>query len=241
MLLGYDIPMVQLFCNAWVSGIEVDSLTEYLSQKSHSSQTGDPCRYPLRSWLSVEIFWKQSNNVLFGGHKWRLLSSFLSRRKYEICVWKIAHFGIKYFPLTITTFTVMFVPLCLNLYYFLNLFYCTNETKVNRPRIGSWAWSSTCLSPLTFVLVEVTSSLTLHQFLFWIASDCLPQTTDLYNFLAMAVTLLSFPNIVGQLSWVLCRLSDVNGMIVFYQFNFYRQLCNWMTFSNLQLKLNAKL
>ena len=70
---------------------------------------------------------------------------FLSRRKYEICVWKITHFDIKYLPLTIITFTVMFVLLCLNLYYFLNMFYCTNVTKVNRTRIGSWACRSTCL------------------------------------------------------------------------------------------------
>ena len=69
----------------------------------------------------------------------------MSRIKYEICVWKIAHLGIKYFPLTIITFTVMLVPLCLNLYYFLNMFYCTNVTKVNRTRIGSWAWRSTCV------------------------------------------------------------------------------------------------
>ena len=69
----------------------------------------------------------------------------MSRRKYEICVWKIAHFGIKYFPLTIITFTVMFVLLCLNLYYLLNLFYCTNETKVNRTGIGGWIWRSMCL------------------------------------------------------------------------------------------------
>ena len=31
----------------------------------------------------------------------------LSRRKCEICAWKITHFGIKYFPLSIITFTVM--------------------------------------------------------------------------------------------------------------------------------------
>ena len=66
----------------------------------------------------------------------------VSRRKYEICVWKITHFGIKYFSLTIIIFTVMFV--CLNLYYLLNMFYCTNVTKENRPRISSWAWRSTC-------------------------------------------------------------------------------------------------
>ena len=61
----------------------------------------------------------------------------VSRRKYEICVWKITHFGIKYFPLTIITFTVIFVPLCLNLYYLLNMFYCTTVTKENRTRSGS--------------------------------------------------------------------------------------------------------
>ena len=44
-------------------------------------------------------------------------------------MWKVTHFVVKYFPLTIATFTVMFVLLCLNLYYFLNLFYCTNVTK----------------------------------------------------------------------------------------------------------------
>ena len=51
----------------------------------------------------------------------------------------------------------------MNLYYLFNMFYCTNVTKVNRTRIGSWAWRSTCLLSLTFALVGVTSSLTLHQ------------------------------------------------------------------------------
>ena len=58
---------------------------------------------------------------------------------------KIALFRIKYLPLMIITFTVMFVPLCLNLYYFLNVFYCKYVTKVNRTRIGSRAGRSTCV------------------------------------------------------------------------------------------------
>ena len=32
-------------------------------------------------------------------------------RNYEMNVWKISHFSIKYFPLTNITFTVMFVPI----------------------------------------------------------------------------------------------------------------------------------
>ena len=60
-----------------------------------------------------------------------------SRRKWEINVWKNAHFSIKCYPLTIITFTVMIVPLCQNLYYLLNLFDCEYVTKVNRTRIGS--------------------------------------------------------------------------------------------------------
>ena len=47
------------------------------------------------------------------------------------------HFGIKYFPLTITTFTVMYVSLSQNLYYLLNMFYCTNVTNGNSYKLAA--------------------------------------------------------------------------------------------------------
>ena len=115
-----------------------------------------------------------------------LCSASLSRRKYEICVWKIAHFGIKYFPLTIITFTIMFVLLYLNLYYFLNMFYCTNVKKVNRTRIGSWAWRSTCLLLwllLWLGLLVLWLYITLNAHLSWvdrhICSQLEPRSTPI--------------------------------------------------------------
>ena len=67
----------------------------------------------------------------------------LSRRKYEINVWKIASFSIEYFNLTIIT--LLFAPLCFKFVLPLNLFYSPNVTKMNRSRIGRWAGRSTCV------------------------------------------------------------------------------------------------
>ena len=45
----------------------------------------------------------------------------LTRKKHEINVWKIAHLSSIYFRLRIITFTVIFILLCKNFYYRLNL------------------------------------------------------------------------------------------------------------------------
>ena len=88
---------------------------------------------------------------------------FVKEKIRDMYVWNVTHFSSKYFPLTIMTFIVMFVLLCLNLYYFLNLFDSTNVKKVDRTRNWQLSQKKHVSSPLTFALLGVNNSLTLHQ------------------------------------------------------------------------------
>ena len=134
------------------------------------------CLLLLLLWLGLIVLWLYIRiRIECSTRKAQLKKGEVSRRKYEICVWKITHFGIKYFPLTIITLTVMFVPLRLNLYYFQNMFYCTNVTKVNRTRIGSWAWRSTCL--LLWLLLWLGLLVLWRYISYWMSAFILEEKT----------------------------------------------------------------
>ena len=86
---------------------DIEGLVTY-SVKCQGTAIGPPRENPI-PWQEMKKTIESSVFRFRQSHQWSNLSSFVSKRIYEVNAWKIAHFSSKYFALMITTIAVMFV------------------------------------------------------------------------------------------------------------------------------------